>query len=408
MITTTPQTDLPELEKYEVLGKIADGSMASVYKARRREDDTLVAVKIPSPAVTRQATLFERFQKEYRAGNSLCHPNIVRALDFGQEGPTVYLVMEFVDGPDLWQRIEQSGRLPEKEAVGIIAQVGEGLQEAHKHGIIHRDVKPDNILLAPDGRAKLADLGLIKDLEDSDALTRSRKGLGTPNFIAPEQFSDARHAGVRCDVYALAATLYMAVTGELPFRGRSLAATLRLKLNNELTPARQLVPGLSEKVDWAIRRALQVEPERRQASCGEFIQALTGEGPVAPWSPVERPAASPATKRPARERRRAVRYACHLSTFCELLTSIHDGEAAAHDSWPVTVRDLSVGGIKFAINRRFEAGTVIVVQLKAPDRSFQRSAEMRVIRVTPVRGGQWLIGGAFSEPLGKEELRKLL
>src|SRR5207244_2625913 len=107
--------DWPALAKYEILSKIADGSMAAVYKGRHREDGTLVAVKVPNKAVEQNATLRGRFQQEFRVGSSLSHPNIVRALDFGREGPTFYLVMEFVDGPDLWERIEQAGRLPEKE-----------------------------------------------------------------------------------------------------------------------------------------------------------------------------------------------------------------------------------------------------------------------------------------------------
>src|SRR5205814_314025 len=145
-------------------------------------------------------------------------------------------------------------------------------------GIIHRDVKPENILLTLDGQAKLGDLGLIKELEGDLELTNPDQGLGTPNFMAPEQFTEARSAGVRCDVYSLGATLYMAVTGVLPFQAKSIAVTLRKKLNNELTPPRELVPTLSKTVDWTIRRAVQVDPQRRHASCLEFIQSLTGEG----------------------------------------------------------------------------------------------------------------------------------
>jgi serine/threonine protein kinase len=210
--------------------------------------------------------LRQRFQEEFRVGSTLRHPGFVRALAFGQEGATYYLVMEYVDGGDLWQRLEQGGPLPEREAVHVIVQVARALHEAHRHGIIHRDVKPDNILLTADGAAKLCDLGLINDLEGELQLTRTGRGLGTPNFISPEQFHDAREAGVPSDVYSLGATLYMAVTGELPFRSRSLAATLKKKVNNELIPPRDLAPDLSESVDWAIRRAVQANPAQRHAS----------------------------------------------------------------------------------------------------------------------------------------------
>src|SRR5262249_21557363 len=149
------------------------------------------------------------------------------------EGEVPYMVMEFVDGPSLGDRIEREGRLPEAEAVRVITQVAQALHHAHRQQVIHRDVKPDNILLAADGRAKLTDLGLAKDCEAGPALTRASTGLGTPNFMAPEQFRDAKNADPRCDIYSLGATLYMAITGELPFRARGPLNVWTKKRNNE-------------------------------------------------------------------------------------------------------------------------------------------------------------------------------
>jgi serine/threonine protein kinase len=391
----------PVLCDYEVLDKIADGSMACVYRGRRRRDGTLVALKVPLPSVVNNPVLLERFQQEFRAGSTLCHDNLVRALDFGQEGETFFLVMEFVDGQDLWERIVQGGRLPEAEAVQILCQAAQGLDAAHKHGLIHRDVKPDNILLAANGRVKLGDLGLIKDLENELGLTCTRKGLGTPNFIAPEQFSAARHADVRCDVYGLGATLYMAVTGEPPFPGPSLAAVLRKKLANDLVPPRQLVPGLSERLDWAVRRALQADPGRRQASCQEFIRSLT----AADGAP--EPAARPRPARPGRERRGSVRYPCTRVTVCSNLTSIHDGEDESLEKWEATVQDLSVTGVGLFLRRRFEPGTTVTVTLESPDRQHRRTLALQVTRVAQGRGG-WVVGGHFTRPLEKAELVQLL
>src|SRR5262249_47233758 len=154
------------------------------------------------------------------ATQCLDSPHVVRSLDFGAEGPALYLVMEFVPGPSLWDHIEARGRLPEAEAVPLIAQVGHALDEAHARGLIHRDVKPDNILLTADGQAKLLDFGLVKDVEGGQNLTETRTALGTPYFMAPEQFQDAKKADRRCDVYGLAATLYMAVTGQVPYGAR--------------------------------------------------------------------------------------------------------------------------------------------------------------------------------------------
>ena len=152
MNSETCTKEMPPLRDYELLGLIAEGSMASVYRGRRRQDGQPVAVKVPHPAVANNETLLERFRTEFRTGRELHHPNIVRTLDFGEEGGTCYLVLELVEGPDLWQLIMSRGQLPEAEAVAIIVQAARGLDEAHRHGVIHRDVKPDNILLGP-GRA---------------------------------------------------------------------------------------------------------------------------------------------------------------------------------------------------------------------------------------------------------------
>src|SRR5262249_39588783 len=161
------------------------------------------------------------------------------------------------------------GRIPEAEAVAIITQVASALHVAHEHKLIHRDVKPDNILLTPSGDAKLTDLGLVK-VEDDVDLTQTSGWLGTPNFMAPEQFGDARHVDGRSDVYALGATLYMAITGELPFRTRSaknLLSILKKKQQNDLIPPRKFVPNVSERVDLAIRRATRSAREERHPTC---------------------------------------------------------------------------------------------------------------------------------------------
>jgi serine/threonine protein kinase len=142
--------------------------------------------------------------------------------------------------------------------------------------MVHRDVKPYNILLTADGQAKLADLGLVKELETDLNLTRTGRGLGTPHFMAPEQFRNAKNADARCDIYSMAATLYMMVTGELPFKSCGPLDAWMKKIHNELTAARTLVPSLSERTDWAIRRAMSADPNQRPASCREFIEDLTG------------------------------------------------------------------------------------------------------------------------------------
>jgi serine/threonine protein kinase len=173
--------------------------------------------------------------------------------------------------------LERDKRMPEAEAIRLIAQVAQGLHRAHKMGMIHRDVKPDNILISRSGEAKLTDLGLVKDLDAELNLTKTGRGLGTPHYMAPEQFRNAKNADVRCDVYSLGATLYHMVTGELPFGKTSgpLDAWMK-KVHNDLAPPKKFVPDLSERVDWAIRRAMASDPQLRPSGCREFIEDLTG------------------------------------------------------------------------------------------------------------------------------------
>jgi serine/threonine protein kinase len=276
MLPDTTRPDQQTIGNYDLLEKIAEGGMGAIYKGRHRKTGQIVAIKVMPPHMAGNSVMLRRFEQEFRAASRLDHPNIVRALDYGDTGAAPYLVMEFVEGESLGQRIERDGRMTEAEAIRLIAQVARGLHRAHKQGLIHRDVKPDNILVTPDGQAKLADLGLVKEVETDLNLTRTGRGLGTPHFMAPEQFRNAKNATVQCDVYSLGATLYQMVTGELPFRSNGPLDAFMKKVQNDLTPPRGLVPTLSERVEWAILRAMSADPKNRPETCREFIEDLTG------------------------------------------------------------------------------------------------------------------------------------
>src|SRR6266446_5072477 len=178
---------------YDLLEKIAEGGMGAIYKGRHRQTGQVVAIKVMPAHMASNPVLLKRFEQEFRAASRLDHPNVVRALDYGDSGASPYLVMEFVEGESLGKKLERDGKLPEDEAIRLIAQVAQGLHRAHKQGLIHRDVKPDNILVTADGVAKLADLGLVKEIEADLNLTRTGRGLGTPHFMAPEQFRNAKN-----------------------------------------------------------------------------------------------------------------------------------------------------------------------------------------------------------------------
>jgi serine/threonine protein kinase len=275
MLVEAQDKGLLSVGNYEVVEKIAEGGMGSVYKGRHQTTGKIVAIKtikLPDSVPDRE-TLLRRFEQEFRATLSLEHPNIVRALDFGWEEGAPYLVLEFIDGQTLGERIDREGRLTEDQAIAIVIQIAEALERVHEQGLVHRDVKPDNILIGPDGKAKLTDLGLVKDLETQSNLTRAGDLLGTPHFMAPEQFRDPKSADRRSDVYSLGATLYMAVTGEPPFAGCTAVDAWMKQVQGELPSARRRVPGLSARIDRAIQRAMSAKPDGRPTSCLQFAMS---------------------------------------------------------------------------------------------------------------------------------------
>jgi serine/threonine protein kinase len=267
---------LQTVGNYDLIEKIAEGGMGTVYKGKNRDTGAIVAIKVVATHIANNQVLLKRFEQEYNVARQLEHPNVVRALDYGSTGSTPFLVMEFVDGETIGQRIERDGPFQEKEAIRLIAQVAQALHRAHKEKLIHRDVKPDNILITRDGQAKLTDLGLVKEVEADLNLTRTGRGLGTPHFMAPEQFKNAKNADPRCDIYSLGATLYMMVTGEMPFQNSGPLDAYLKKIECKFPAPRELVPALSERTDWAIRRAMSADPEDRPSSCREFVEDLTG------------------------------------------------------------------------------------------------------------------------------------
>ena len=287
-----PTPELPPdaprtLGNYDVLAKVAEGGMGTVYRAKHRFTGEVVAVKVISPGPARNPVVLQRFEREFQAAKVLEHPNVVRAIEYGGTGPHPFLVMEFVDGESLGQRVERDGAIPEDEAVRLIGQVCDGLQRAHKQGLVHRDVKPDNVMVTRDGVAKLTDMGLVKDVENDLNLTKTGRGLGTPHYMAPEQFRNAKNVDVRGDIYSLGATLYAIVTGAVPFSNCSPLDCWLKKVRNELPTPRELNPAVSERVDWAIRRAMSAEPADRPSSCREFFEDITG---------VSRPGSGPTTR----------------------------------------------------------------------------------------------------------------
>jgi serine/threonine protein kinase len=276
------ETKAPEkVGNYDLVQKIGEGAAGIVYKGRHRTTGQIVAIKIVNEDVLAEEVLLKRFKREFTITQRLNHPHIVRGYECDLNADPPYFVMEFVEGESLGDIIERRGALPEGEAIALITQVAEALQEAHEHGIYHRDLKPDNVLIGPDGQAKLTDLGIAKDLHTDGDITDSGRGLGTPHFMAPEQLANAKNVDARCDIYALGATLYMMVTGIIPFFTKGPALTIfKKKAWDQYTPPRQLVPTLSDVVVAVITRAMKADVAERYPSCIEFMAHLSGKMPA--------------------------------------------------------------------------------------------------------------------------------
>ena len=196
--------------------------MGAVYKARQKSLDRVVALKVLPPRIAKSATFIERFQREARASAKLCHPNLVQGIDVGQDPKSKlwYFAMEFVDGPTLKKLMKQERRLKEKRALEIVREVARALDAIHSVGMIHRDIKPDNILLTSAGEVKVADFGLTREVDDDAEMTQAGSAVGTPHYMPPEQVRGENDLDIRSDLYALGATLFHILTGKTPFSGK--------------------------------------------------------------------------------------------------------------------------------------------------------------------------------------------
>ncbi|MCI0700167.1 MAG: protein kinase [Planctomycetia bacterium] len=395
---------LPSLTRYEFGEPIGSGGMGTVYRALDKTTGRAVAIKVLRSKLTESPTQHQRLATEFRAATQLEHPNIVRALEMGVDGSISYLVYELVEGASLGDRIEKGGKLGEAEAIRIITQIAQALHYAHLRNVVHRDVKPDNILVLPDGRAKLTDFGLAKDYNNDQDLTRHTSALGTPNFMAPEQFGGAKTADAKCDVYSLGATLYNAVTGRLPFHAKTPLAILTKK-ERESPSVRAVVPELSTRIDEAIRAVLRPDPATRPASCLEFFKRLTARSRFDnDRDSVELPNPNP----PGSELRAWLRHPLGVGTCGMIDTAVCSGGPDSQEMWPLVVRDVSVGGIGVLLARRFELGTEFTIELPTDAAGSVRRLTARVVRIEPEKAGHWIHGCAFPKKLSEKEVAELV
>ena len=258
---------------YRLLGPLGRGSMGSVWKATQLSLDRVVAIKILSPQLAQNPTYARRFEREALASAKLHHPNIIGALDVGEENGIRYLVMEYIEGPTVSQMLH-AGPIEEHRAAGIAIQVARALDHAHRLDIVHRDIKPANIIVTKEGVAKLCDLGLAKHMEADASETEEGMAMGTPFYLSPEQARGERRIDIRTDVYALGATLFHMVTGRVPFPGPNPAVVMTRHINDPLEPPDEVNEDVSRGLSQVIVRMMAKEREARYQTPAELMADL--------------------------------------------------------------------------------------------------------------------------------------
>ena len=270
---------------YKVLGKLGMGAMAIVYKARQISLNRMVAIKVLPKRFSENPEYVERFYKEGQAAAKLNHTNIVQAYDVGEAGGYYYFVMEYVEGKSLYDDLSAGTVYSEKEAIDIVIQVAHALAHAHARGLIHRDVKPKNIMLNENSRVKLADMGLARETADIEAAeSEAGKAYGTPYYIAPEQIRGEIDIDGRADIYGLGATFYHMVTGRVPFMADDPSDVMRKHLREPLIPPDHINTSLTAGISEVIEIMMAKKKRNRYTNVEELLVDLealrSGEPPV--------------------------------------------------------------------------------------------------------------------------------
>jgi tRNA A-37 threonylcarbamoyl transferase component Bud32 len=292
-------------ERYELEELVGKGGMSSVYRARDRLLERMVAIKLLHEHYSRDEDYVERFRREARAAAKLSHPNIVTVIDRGEADGRQFIVFEYIDGQNLKQLVESQGRLPVRTALELAIEAGRALVFAHESGLVHRDVKPQNILLG-NGDVKVTDFGIARSLDVKSGLTQTGTVLGTSDYIAPEQ-ATGQQVSALSDVYSLGVVLYELLAGEPPYPGESFVAVAMRHVNDPVPSIETMRPDVPLRLDAALRRAMAKSPADRFGSMADFVAeleaCLAGLGrPDSDHTAIM--AAVPAPRAPRRTRRR--------------------------------------------------------------------------------------------------------
>jgi serine/threonine-protein kinase len=277
---TPPPVELRQLGRFRILRRLAEGGMGSIYLAYDEDQSCPVAIKVLQLSLAEHSSHVLRFRREARTLERLNHPNIVRFVAFGQVAATKApcLVLEYINGPSAHTLLDRFGQLAVGDATRIVLDIALALEHAHSRSIIHRDIKPDNILVTLSGLAKLADLGLAKHLDQDPSLTHTRQAFGTPYYMPYEQAVDAKQADRRSDIFALGATFYHLLTGQVPFPGVNHVEVAEKKSSGAYPLASSVNPKVPSVLDSILGKMLARFPEARYQTAGELIAELERSG----------------------------------------------------------------------------------------------------------------------------------
>jgi len=257
-------------DRYEIIDKVGSGGMADVYKARDHRLNRFVAIKVLKPEYSNDKSFVNKFRGEAQSAAGLSHPNIVNVYDVGDDGGLYYIVMELVEGITLKRFIERKGKLEVKEAVGIAIQIAQGMEAAHDNRIIHRDIKPQNIIISRDGKVKVTDFGIAK-ATNSNTITSN--AMGSVHYLSPEQ-ARGGYSDEKSDIYSLGVTIYEMLSGKVPFAGDNTVSVALLHIQGEAMPLRELDPSIPASIDKIVQKCMQKRPEKRYHSASELIADL--------------------------------------------------------------------------------------------------------------------------------------
>jgi len=319
---------ISQLGRYEIIGELGQGAMGIVYKAKDPLIDRIVAIKTISLNLAQEEKeeYEARFYQEAKAAGRLSHPNIVTIYDVGKSGDVAYIAMEFLQGRELRDVLNEEPLLPVDQVLDIVVQVAQGLAYAHEYGIVHRDVKPANIMVVRDGHVKITDFGIAR-MASASVRTQTGMVLGSPKYMSPEQVM-GKQIDQRSDIFSLGAMLYEMLTGQVPFNGENINVIMYQIMNAVPQPPNALNPAVPDMLNFIVAKALAKAPDDRYCDAGEFANDLRACRAAVPRS------GAPVDLRRSRLRQPDAQ-------LPDAIPMVRRGEAEAEESKPVATMGLS-------------------------------------------------------------------